>query len=50
MRMSRCLTEFPISGLGEPNIYQNMWCFTRMWGIYDIVVFFDLGLLVGDLF
>ena len=23
-RMSRCFTWFPISGLGEPNIYQNL--------------------------
>ena len=29
--MSRCFTKFPISGLGEPNIYQNLVCFTRMW-------------------
>jgi len=30
---------FPISGLEEPNIYQNMWCFTRIWDftwwVYD---------------
>ena len=32
--ISRCLTWFPISGLGEPKLYQNMWCFTRMWGFY----------------
>ena len=32
--MSICLTKFPISGLGEPNIYQNLGCFTRMWGFY----------------
>ena len=25
---------FPISGLGEPNIYQNLGDFTRMWGFY----------------
>jgi len=31
MMMSRCFTWFPISGLGEPNIYQNMGDFTRMW-------------------
>jgi len=29
--ISRCLTRFPISGLGEPNIYQNLDCFTRKW-------------------
>ena len=32
--MSICLTRFPISGLGKPKLYQNMWCFTRMWGFY----------------
>ena len=32
--MSICLTWFPIGGLGEPKLYQNMWCFTRMWGFY----------------
>ena len=26
--MSICLTWFPIGGLGEPKLYQNMWCFT----------------------
>ena len=31
--MSICLTWFPISGLGKPKLYQNMWCFTRNWGI-----------------
>ena len=30
MRIS--LTWFPISGLGKPKLYQNMWCFTRKWG------------------
>ena len=34
MRMSICFTEFPIGGLGKPKLYQNMWCFTRMWGFY----------------
>ena len=29
--MSICLTWFPISGLGKPKLYQNMWCLTRMW-------------------
>jgi len=24
MRMSRCFTRIPISGLGLPNIYQNL--------------------------
>ena len=26
--MNICLTRFPISGLGEPNIYQNLVCIT----------------------
>ena len=26
--MSRCFTRFPISGLGEPNIYHDSGCFT----------------------
>ena len=31
--MSRCFTRFPISGLGEPNIYhQSVWI-TRMWDV-----------------
>ena len=32
--MSVCFNWFPISGLGKPKLYQNMWCFTRMWGFY----------------
>ena len=28
--MSRCLTWFPISGLGKPNLYHNLGDFTRM--------------------
>ena len=32
--MSRCFNWFPISGLGKPKLYQNMWCLTRMWGFY----------------
>ena len=39
--MSICLTWFPIKGLGKPKLYQNMWCFTRMWedcgGVSDSV-------------
>ena len=31
--MSICLTWFPISGLGEPNIYHQSVCFTRKWGV-----------------
>ena len=41
-RMSRCFTRFPISDLEEPNIYQNLVCFTMCGDIYDIVVFFDV--------
>ena len=37
--MSMCFTRFPISGLGKPKLYQNMWCFT-MCGEFDLVVFF----------
>ena len=37
--MSICFTEFPISGLGEPNIYQNLVCITRSgdftWSVSD---------------
>ena len=32
--ISICLTWFPISGLGKPKLYQNMWCFTRNLGFY----------------
>jgi hypothetical protein len=32
--MSRCFTWFPFGELREPNIYQNLVCFTRMWGFY----------------
>ena len=38
-KMSICLTRFPISGLGKPKLYQNMWCFTRKWDFtwkYDV--------------
>jgi len=31
MMMSKCFIGFLISDLGEPNIYQNLVCFTRMW-------------------
>ena len=37
--MSICLTRVPISGLGIPKLYQNMWCFTRIgyftWRVSD---------------
>ena len=36
--MSICFTWFPISGLGKPKLYQNMWCFTIKWGFYLEVV------------
>jgi len=36
--MSICLTMVPISGLGKPKLYQNMLCFTRMWGFYLVGV------------
>jgi len=29
--MSICFTWFPISGLGEPKIYHQSVCITRMW-------------------
>ena len=32
-RMSRCLTRFPISGLGEPNIYHDLGVFYKNVGI-----------------
>ena len=38
--MSRCFTWFPISGLGKPKLYQNMWCFTMSvdftWRLSDL--------------
>ena len=32
--MRICLTRFPISGLGEPNIYQDLGVFYNVWGFY----------------
>jgi hypothetical protein len=32
--MSICLTRVPISGLGEPKIYQNLGDFSRIVGFY----------------
>jgi len=32
--MSICLTCFPISGLGETKLYQNLVWITRKWGFY----------------
>ena len=31
--MSRCFTWFPISGLGEPNIYHDLGVFYKNWGV-----------------
>ena len=36
--MSICLTRVPISGLGEPYIYQNLGDFSRIVGFYFEVV------------
>ena len=45
--MSICLTWFPISGLEEPNIYQNLVWITICGDIYDSVVFFDFEVFWG---
>ena len=37
----RCFTKFPISGLGEPKLYQNLGYFTRMW---DFTWKYDVGI------
>ena len=39
---SRCFTWFPISGLGEPEIYQNLVCITRMWILLRVSDFEEL--------
>ena len=31
-RMSRCFTKFPIGGLGEPDIYHDLWVFYKNCG------------------
>ena len=36
-RMSICLTWFPISGLGEPYIYNNLEDFTRKWVVSGVL-------------
>ena len=41
-RMSRCLTWVPISGLGEPKLYQNLGDFTRIWDFGEFLVFFQV--------
>ena len=40
MRMSICLTWFPISGLGEPNIYHDSGVFYKEGGIGSVDVSF----------
>ena len=44
--MSICFTWFPISGLGKPKLYQNMWCFTRIGDRVGIVRIL-LGVIFG---
>ena len=34
--MSICLTRFPISGLGEHNIYHDLGCFTRVGYVVEL--------------
>ena len=48
--MSRCFTWFPIDGLGEPNIYQNLGRFTRNGKVVELcpTVKNYWGLLTGD--
>ena len=42
--MSRCFTWFLISGLEEPNIYQNLGGFKRKWeGCKEDVKYWDEG-------
>ena len=48
MMMSKCFIGFLISDLGEPNIYQNLVCFT-MCGDFTWKVS-DCEELVGDKF
>ena len=43
--IGKCFKRFPISSLGEPNVYQNLVCFTRMWDFTWMVS--DCGELVG---
>ena len=45
--MSECFTWFLISGLGLPNVYQNLMRITMCGGIYDIVVIFDFEVFLG---
>jgi len=41
--MTSGFTCFPNGGLGEPKLYQNLVCFTRMWGFYKNVGFYLEG-------
>ena len=43
--MSICLTWFPISGLGKPKLYQNMWWFTRKWVGCGKCVFYSSSII-----
>jgi len=46
--MSICLTWFPISGLGEPNIYHDSEVFYKnVWGFYLEGVYLTLMSKVG---
>jgi len=45
-KMSICLTSFPISGLGEPEIYHHLWYFTRIGDRVGIVRIL-LGVIFG---
>jgi len=45
MVMNRSFTRFPFGVLGEPNIYHQSVCFTRMWE--DCGVVSDCEELVG---
>ena len=40
--MSKCFTRFPISGLGETNLYQNLGDFTRIGDFGEFLVFFEI--------
>jgi len=45
MMMSKCFIGFLISDLGEPNIYQNLVCFTRVgdftWSVVNMDIFIE---------
>jgi len=49
--MSKCFTWFPFCNLGEPNIYQNLGDFTRMWGFLFEDIFGECySMTFGDSF